>query len=64
MPRLEPGGIMAIDNVFWDGDVIDVENPKAEAIDRLNKMIAADESVEQVMLTVRDGLTLVRRLRD
>ena len=53
---------MAIDNVFWDGDVIGADSDKAEAIDQLNKMIAQDEAVEQVMLTVRDGLTIVRKL--
>lgn len=62
IPRLEPGGIMAIDNVFWGGEVLEADKSKAEAIDKLNKMIVNDDSVEQVMLTIRDGLTIVRRL--
>jgi caffeoyl-CoA O-methyltransferase len=62
IPRLEPGGIMAIDNVFWGGEVLEADKSKAEAIDKLNKMIVKDDSVEQVMLTIRDGLTIVRRL--
>jgi len=61
LPRLQPGGIMAVDNVFWDGDVIAAKSDKAQAIDQLNKMIAEDDAVEQVMLTVRDGLTIVRK---
>lgn len=61
-PRLNPGGLMVVDNVFWGGDVIQQEGEKAEAIDRLNDMIAEDKLVEQVMLTVRDGITLVRRV--
>lgn len=60
-PRLTTGGLMVIDNVFWGGEVIKAEEEKAQAIDCLNKMIAEDETVEQVMLTVRDGITLVRK---
>lgn len=61
LPRLKKGGLMAIDNVLWSGEVLNPQNEKAKAIDRMNKMIAEDERVEQVMLTVRDGLTLVRK---
>lgn len=61
LPRLNTGAIMAIDNVLWGGEVMEPVDEKSSAIDRLNKRITEDESVEQVMLTVRDGLTLVRR---
>ena len=61
LPRLQPGGIMAVDNVFWDGEVIAAKSDKAQAIDQLNKIVAEDDAVEQVMLTVRDGLTIVRK---
>lgn len=61
LPRLNQGAIMVIDNIFWSGEVLNPKDEKAEAIDRLNKTIAEDESVEQVVLTVRDGLTLVRK---
>jgi caffeoyl-CoA O-methyltransferase len=61
LPLLKKGGIMAIDNVLWSGEVLNPKDEKAKAIDRLNKMIAEDESVEQVLLTVRDGLMLVRK---
>jgi len=62
LPRLESGGLMVVDNVFWDGDVIHKKGEKAKAIDKLNNMIADDKSVEQVMLTVRDGVTVARLL--
>jgi caffeoyl-CoA O-methyltransferase len=62
LPRLKEGGIMVIDNVLWDGEVMDPKDEKAKAIDQLNDQIVADSSVEQVMLTVRDGITVVRRL--
>lgn len=61
LPRLNEGGLMVIDNVFWDGKVVGPEGAKAQAIDQMNKQIAGDKSVEQVMLTVRDGLTIVRK---
>lgn len=62
LPRLEQGGLMVVDNVFWGGDVIPKEGEKAEAIDRLNTMMAEDASIEQVMLTVRDGITVARKV--
>lgn len=61
LPRLEAGGLMAVDNVFWGGEVFAPESEKASAINRLNKKIRDDDSVEQVMLTVRDGITLIRK---
>lgn len=61
LPRLKDGGLMVIDNVLWGGEVVDAGTEKAEAINRLNQQISADDRVEQVMLTVRDGITLVRK---
>ena len=61
LPRLEKGGIMVIDNVFWSGEVLNCETDKGRAIDQLNTMIRADDSVEQVMLPVRDGVTVLRK---
>jgi caffeoyl-CoA O-methyltransferase len=63
VPRLKPTGLMAIDNTLWSGRVIDDEDdsPPTRAIRELNDRIAADERVVAVQLTVRDGVTLVRR---
>ncbi len=61
LPRLEQGGIMVVDNVFWSGEVLDSESDKGRAIDELNRMIRDDDSVEQVMLPVRDGVTVLRK---
>lgn len=61
IPLLGSGGVLIVDNVLWSGTVLDPEDDKALAIDKLNKMIADDDRVEQVLLTVRDGLTLVRK---
>jgi caffeoyl-CoA O-methyltransferase len=62
VPRLSPGGIMALDNTLWSGRVVEPpETPETEMFVELNARIAADPRVVAVMLTVRDGVTLVRR---
>lgn len=61
LPMLNKGGLLIIDNVLWSGTVLDPDDEKAEAIDRLNKRIRDDNRTEQVLLTVRDGLMIVRK---
>lgn len=61
LPMLKAGGVMVIDNVLWGGKVLNSRDPKARAIDQLNGIIADDGRVEQVMLTVRDGVTVLRK---
>lgn len=61
IPKLTAGGLIVIDNVLWGGSVLDLSDEKSQAIHELNHLIAADGRVEQVMLTVRDGVTIVRK---
>lgn len=61
LPLLAPSGIIAVDNVLWSGKVLDPKEPDDHAIVAFNAHVAADDRVTQVMLTVRDGLTLIRR---
>ena len=63
LPRLAPTGLMAIDNTLWSGRVVDDgdDSEVTRAIRELNDRIAADERVVVVQLTVRDGVTLLRR---
>lgn len=61
LPRLNRGGLMVIDNVLWEGEVLNPQTDKAKAIDKLNKQIASTTIVEQVMLPVRDGVTILRK---
>ncbi len=61
IPRLEQDGLMVIDNVLWGGEVLDPQSDKAKAIDQLSALIRDDDAVEQVMLPVRDGITIVRK---
>ncbi len=62
--RLRPGGLIALDNVFWGGRVVlpEYDDPSTLAIRALNDRIANDARVQSVMLAVSDGLTLVRKL--
>ena len=57
---LRRGGMLAVDNVLWDGKVADagVQDPETNAIRQLNRLIAADVRVDISMLNIGDGLTL------
>ncbi len=63
LPRLRPGGLVALDNVLMSGLVLDPPDdaPSAQAIAALNGAIAVDERVDVVMLGVADGITLARK---
>ena len=62
LPLLAPRGIIAVDNVLWMGRVLDPQSDDDRAIVAFNDHVAADPRVTQVMLTVRDGVTLIRRV--
>jgi len=61
---LRPGGLIAVDNVLWDGSVIDPDNhdPDTEAIRAFNRKVHADTRVAISMATMGDGLTLACKL--
>jgi caffeoyl-CoA O-methyltransferase len=63
LPRLAPGGLMAIDNTLWSGRVLDEsdDSEATRAIREINDRVAQDDRVVAVQLSVRDGVTLVRR---
>jgi caffeoyl-CoA O-methyltransferase len=63
LPRMRPNGLMVFDNVLWMGQVL---NPKPDsddtrALQALNDFIARDDRVQAVMISVSDGLTIVRK---
>jgi caffeoyl-CoA O-methyltransferase len=62
LPLLSPRGIIAVDNVLWSGRVLKPERPDDHAIVAFNQHVRDDARVTQVMLTVRDGITLIRRV--
>ncbi len=59
---LSPTGVILIDNVLWDGDVLKQPPPdeKTAAIQELNRVVAADPCVSAVLVTIRDGVLVVR----
>ena len=59
---LSPTGVILIDNVLWDGDVLKQPPPdeKTAAIQELNRVVAADPRVSAVLVTIRDGILVVR----
>jgi predicted O-methyltransferase YrrM len=61
---LRPGGLIAVDNVLWNGSVIDagVHDADTEAIRAFNRKLHADERVALSMVTLGDGLTLACKL--
>src|SRR5688500_8667331 len=63
MELMGPRGVILIDNVLWSGDVLkskDVDSSTA-AIQELNRIIAADQGVKAVLVTIRDGIFVVRK---
>jgi caffeoyl-CoA O-methyltransferase len=65
-PKLRIGGIILADNVLWSGRVLNAENEdeNTKALYEFSKKIQADERVSNILLTVRDGLMLIRKERD
>jgi Predicted O-methyltransferase len=61
MDLLRPGGLIVVDNCLWFGDVLDPKDEDAETIHALNQRIQKDDRVDHVILTVKDGLHLVRK---
>jgi caffeoyl-CoA O-methyltransferase len=61
LPRMSPGGLLVADNVLWSGRVLDPKEESDRAIVAFNARVAGDSRVEKVLLTVRDGILLVRK---
>jgi caffeoyl-CoA O-methyltransferase len=63
LPRLSERGVIAADNTLWSGRVIDEadQDESTQAIRAFNDHVRGDDRVIAVMLSVRDGVTLIRR---
>jgi predicted O-methyltransferase YrrM len=62
---LRPGGFILADNTLWDGHVLEIPKPadrQTQGIEDFNDYIARDNRVERVILPLRDGLTIIRKL--
>ena len=64
LPLLREGGFLLADNTLWDGHVVDEtysQDHQTAGILRFNDHVAADPRSEQVILPLRDGLTIIRK---
>ena len=63
VPKLKSGGLILADNVLFHGQVLEkeVKGKSAKAIQAFNEMVLADARVEKMMLTLRDGMYLIRK---
>jgi caffeoyl-CoA O-methyltransferase len=63
LPKLADGGVVLVDNVLWDGRVLDATDDDAEtrAIAAFNDTVRDDPRVTSLMLPIRDGITVIRR---
>ncbi len=71
LPHVKQNGLIIADNVLFHGEVLvrkdsggdeNIKGKNAKAIHSFNQHIADDKRVDQVMLTVRDGLSIIRKL--
>jgi len=64
VPKVRAGGLIVGDNVLWSGRVVDAADGSAgtSAIRAFNEKVQADARVENVLLSVRDGIMLARKL--
>jgi caffeoyl-CoA O-methyltransferase len=67
LAKLAPRGLIAVDNTLWSGRVLDPDAADAsestKALAAFNDMVVNDDRVTCVMLTIRDGITLIRPRR-
>lgn len=64
LPRVSKGGLIVCDNTLWDGHLeeTDRHDPQTMAIREFNDYIAARNDLEVILLPLRDGLTIIRKL--
>ncbi|NBW69882.1 MAG: O-methyltransferase [Bacteroidetes bacterium] len=61
LTHLKKGGIMVVDNVLWNANVLNPSDSKSMSLDRFNKLLVEDDRVDQLLLPIRDGCTVLRK---
>jgi len=65
MPKLRLGGLIIADNTLWDGHVLEeTRDAQTVGIQKFNDLIMSDDRVEKVIIPVRDGMTLIRKIKN
>jgi len=65
-PLIPVGGFIIADNTLWDGHIIDPaydKDKQTQGLRTFNDLLAADERFEQVIVPLRDGLTIIRKIQ-
>ena len=65
-PLVPVGGFILADNTLWDGHIVDPaydKDKQTQGLRAFNDHVAADERFEQVILPLRDGLTIIRKVK-
>lgn len=64
VPKVKKGGLILADNVLWGGKVLDTKetDSSTSAIQKFNQMVTLDPRVENLLLPIRDGLMLLKKL--
>ena len=64
LPKLRKGGIILADNILWSGKILDENMDKTSVIlDEFNKQVVEDSRVENVLLPIRDGIMMIRKIK-
>ncbi|MEX0813358.1 MAG: O-methyltransferase [Chitinophagales bacterium] len=63
LPKLRKGGFILADNVLWSGKVLEANSDKdTEALKAFNEKITKDPKVENVLVPIRDGVMVLRKI--
>jgi len=65
-PLVPTGGFILADNTLWDGHIIDPaydKDKQTSGLRAFNDKVASDDRFEQVILPLRDGMTIIRKVR-
>ncbi len=62
--KVRPGGFIIADNVLWGGKVFekDTKDPQTKGIIEFNEMISKQKNIENIILPLRDGIMLIRKI--
>ena len=61
LPLMPASGLIVADNTLWSGSVLEPHDPEGKALAAFNDKVSRDDRVEKVLLTVRDGMMLIRK---
>jgi len=63
--KVRPGGFIIVDNVLWGGKVSDKnsKDPQTKGIIEFNEMISKQKNIENIILPLRDGVMLIRKIK-